>query len=150
MVYLERLVVFDTQVSLFSNVVEFLNFDLVASKDPRRRIICGCPELSLGEISGSDDLIVLEDAPKHYPGVNYLKKVFSIDVAINRADNARKIDIIPNLIISILLSEVSINNQSANGKVCVSPGIFPTKAIVAPNSPIDLAKDKTKPAKMPG
>ena len=71
-------------------------------------------------------------------------------MAINKADKANEIDIIPNLIISVLLSEVSINNQSANGKVCVSPGIFPTKAIVAPNSPIDLAKDKTKPANIPG
>ena len=57
--------------------VEFLNCDLVAFKDPSGGIICGLPELSLGEISGSDDLIRLENAPKHYRGVNYLKKVFA-------------------------------------------------------------------------
>ena len=71
-------------------------------------------------------------------------------MATNKADKARQIDIMPSLIISLLLSEVSINNQRARGKVWVSPGIFPTKAIVAPNSPIDLAKDKTKPANTPG
>ena len=58
--------------------IEFFNFDLVAFKDPSRRIICGSPEVSLGEISGSDDLILLENAPRYYPGVNYLKKVFSL------------------------------------------------------------------------
>ena len=86
----------------------------------------------------------------YLPVLNLFKKVFSIDVAINKADKAKQIDIIPSLIISLLLSEVSINNHSARGKVWVSPGIFPTNAIVAPNSPIDLAKDRTKPANIPG
>ena len=34
--------------------------------------------------------------------------------------------------------------------VCVSPGMLETKVIVAPNSPIALAKDSTMPAMMPG
>lgn len=74
--YLDRFI--EANRILSNEGVEFLNFDLVAFKDPSRRIICGLPELSLGEISGSDDLIVLENAPNFYPGVNYLKKVFSI------------------------------------------------------------------------
>ena len=38
----------------------------------------------------------------------------------------------------------------AEGMVCVSPGMLDTKVIVAPNSPIALAKDSTMPAMMPG
>ena len=39
---------------------------------------------------------------------------------------------------------------SASGSVCVSPGMFETNVIVAPNSPSARANDKTLPAKIPG
>ena len=38
----------------------------------------------------------------------------------------------------------------AEGKVCVSPGMFETNVIVAPNSPMALAKPRIMPAVMPG
>lgn len=38
----------------------------------------------------------------------------------------------------------------AEGSVWVWPGILATKVIVAPNSPIALAKASTMPARMPG
>lgn len=38
----------------------------------------------------------------------------------------------------------------AKGKVCVSPGMFDTKVIVAPNSPRLRAKAKIVPVKIPG
>ena len=38
----------------------------------------------------------------------------------------------------------------AVGSICVSPGILGTKVIVAPNSPIALAKESTIPAMMHG
>ena len=38
----------------------------------------------------------------------------------------------------------------ADGRVWVSPGMFETKVMVAPNSPIDLAKARIEPARMPG
>ena len=84
------------------------------------------------------------------PFFNLSKKVFSILVDINNANNDKQTDISPNRIISLLLLDVSIKVHSANGSVLFSPGIFPTKAIVAPNSPMDLAKDKTNPANIPG
>ena len=40
--------------------------------------------------------------------------------------------------------------RSPVGKVCVSPGMFETKVIVAPNSPRLRAKHSTMPAMMPG
>ena len=38
----------------------------------------------------------------------------------------------------------------AEGNVCVSPGMFEIKVIVAPNSPMALAKERIIPAMMPG
>src|SRR3954471_6802091 len=38
----------------------------------------------------------------------------------------------------------------AEGNVCVSPGMFETKVIVAPNSPVALANERIIPAIMPG
>ncbi len=38
----------------------------------------------------------------------------------------------------------------AEGSVCVSPGMLETKVIVAPNSPIALAKERMEPAITPG
>ena len=38
----------------------------------------------------------------------------------------------------------------AEGRVCVWPGMFDTKVMVAPNSPIALAKARTAPAITPG
>ena len=37
-----------------------------------------------------------------------------------------------------------------DGMVWVRPGIFETKVIVAPNSPIAFAKDKIEPVTKPG
>jgi len=38
----------------------------------------------------------------------------------------------------------------ADGSVWVSPGMFDTKVMVAPNSPMALAKHRIMPARMPG
>src|SRR5262245_25708457 len=38
----------------------------------------------------------------------------------------------------------------ADDSVCVSPGMFETKVMVAPNSPIALAKHRIMPAMIPG
>ena len=45
---------------------------------------------------------------------------------------------------------VSKSTSIASGKVCVWPGMLETKVIVAPNSPIPLAKPNTAPANSPG
>ena len=44
-----------------------------------------------------------------------------------------------------LLSGTCKNSKMADGIVWVCPGMFDTKVIVAPNSPIDFANPKTAP-----
>jgi hypothetical protein len=50
-----------------------------------------------------------------------------------------------SLIVIKLLPGSCRNSKIADGTVWVWPGIFDTKVIVAPNSPIDFAKPKTAP-----
>ena len=59
-------------------------------------------------------------------------------------------EITQSLIAAVSEPGVSIKLYMASGIVCVSPGIFETKLMVAPNSPKLRAKESIVPVIMPG